>query len=750
MKQLYFLLFCLPVQLYAQPFSKTEIAKWKLQATNITIIRDNWGIPHVYGKTDADAVFGLLYAQCEDDFKRVEMNYIEKLGRKSEVMGDKELYNDLYIRLIIDSADAVADYKKAPLWLKQLMNAWADGINFYLYKHPEIKPALLNRFKPWYPLLWTDGSIGAISTGDITELDVMNFYNGQNILTAANNLISTQIDFTIAKEENNKTPPLSSYREEKVDGSNGFAIAPSKTESGNAILYINPHTTFYFRPEVHINSAEGLNVYGAVTWGQFFIYQGFNQHCGWMHTSSSVDVSDMYSEEITKRENGFIYKYNNQWLPLKEKKILLKYKSGTEIKTKVIITYATHHGPIMAKRNNQIISVKSNNRDMKGLMESWLRTKSKGLEDYKKVMELKANTSNNTVFADSKGNIAYWHGNFVPVRNPKLNWDKVVDGTTAATDWKGLHTVEEVIHIYNPSNGWIQNCNSTPFTVSGAASPNKKDYPAYMAPDGENFRGINAARILNKETKFTIDKTIAAGYDTYLAAFEVLIPALVSAYEKNVQPSDTFYNQLKEPVELLKNWDYRVAENSIPTTLAIEWAQLLGPTIRKIYIEDGEADQVTATKIFADSASPAQLLNTLHIIVKNFTRLYGKWTISWGEINRFQRVSNDIVQKYDDAKESFPVPFASALWGMLPAYNSNYYPGTQKRYGTSGNSFICAVEFGKRIKAKSLLAGGVSGNENSPHFKDQLLMYTKGKFKEVLFYKEDVLKYVEKRYKPGE
>jgi acyl-homoserine lactone acylase PvdQ len=725
---------------FAQQFSKTEITKWKLQANNITIIRDNWGIPHVYGKTDADAVFGLLYAQCEDDFKRVEMNYIEKLGRKAELNGEKDLYNDLYVRLIIDSADAVADYNKAPLWLKKLMNAYADGINYYLYKHPEVKPVLLKRFKPWYPLLWTDGSIGAISTGDITEQDVKNFYSGTNLLSAVSfSKSDTENETVLAKEER-----------KNVDGSNGFAIAPSKTESGNAILYINPHTTFYFRPEVHINSNEGLNVYGAVTWGQFFIYQGFNEHCGWMHTSSSVDVSDMYSEEITKRQNGFIYKYNNQWLPVKEKKILLKYKSDASIKTKTIIAYYTHHGPIMAKRNNQIISVKSNNRDMNGLMESWLRTKAKGLEDYKKVMELKANTSNNTVFADSKGNIAYWHGNFVPVRDNKINWGKVVDGTTTATDWKGLHSVEEVIHIYNPSIGWIQNCNSTPYSASGNQSPKKENYPKYMAPDGENFRGINAARVLSKENKFTIDKTIAAGYDTYLAAFEVLIPALLNAYEKNVQSADSFYNQLKEPIAVLKNWDYRVAENSVATALAIEWAQLLGPGIRKVYIEDGETDQVKATQFFADSASAGQLLNPLLEVVNNFKKKFGKWDVAWGEINRFQRVSNDILQKYDDTKESVPVAFASSAWGMLPAYNSNYYPGTKLRYGTSGNSFICAVEFGKRIKAKSLLAGGVSGNINSPHFKDQLTMYTKGTFKEVLFYKEDVLKHVEKRYKPGE
>ena len=365
-------------------------------------------------------------------------------------------------------------------------------------------------------------------------------------------------------------------------------------------------------------------------------------------------------------------------------------------------------------------------------------------------MDLQANTSNNTVFADNKGNIAYWHGNFVPVRDKNLNWGKIMDGTTTATEWKGLHKVNEIVHVYNPSTGWIQNCNSTPFTVSGNASPKKNNYPAYMAPDGENFRGVNAVRVLSFENKFNIDKTIKAGYDTYLAAFEILIPALIRNYDATVTADNAYYKDLVEPINVLKQWDYRVAENSVATALAIEWAQLLGPGIRKVYIEDGETDQVDATQHFADSASAAQLLNTMLEVVRMFQQKYGKWNVAWGEINRFQRVSNDIQQKYDDTKESVPVAFASSAWGMLPAYNSNYYPGTKKRYGTSGNSFVCAVEFGTRIKAKSLLAGGVSGNIQSPHFNDQLLMYTQGQFKDVLFYKEDVLKHVERSYRPGE
>lgn len=727
MSKLFLILF-LPVQLFGQVFSKNEVNRWQLQAKQVNIIRDNWGIPHIYGKTDADAVFGLLYAQCEDDFKRVELNYIEKLGRLAEIKGETELYNDLYLKLIIDSADAVADYKKSPGWLKQLLNAFADGINYYLYRHPEVRPVLLTRFQPWYPLLWTDGSIGAISTGDITPEEVKNFYTGNEAPLS---------------ENQNKFSEIST-------GSNGFAIAPSKTVDGNAILYINPHVTFYFRPEVHMVSGEGLNVYGAVTWGQFFIYQGFNEYCGWMHTSSNVDVADLYTEKIIKKEQGLFYEYDKKLRPITRQKITIRYKKRDAIETKDFTGYFTHHGPVMARRNGQYISVKGYNRALNSLVQSWERTKTKGLEDYKKNMALYANTSNNTVFADNKGNIAYWHGDFVPRRNKAFNWSKPVDGSISATEWQGLHTLNEIVHVYNPATGWIQNCNSTPFTVSGTSSPTKAAYPPYMAPDGENFRGINAAKVLSMENAFTIDKTIEAGYDTYLAAFEVLIPALVKSFENNIQPKDSLYAILAAPISILKNWDYRVAENSVATTLAIHWGELLSSKIRKIYIDEGEEDQVTATIQFAANASAKDLLGPLQKVVNDLTGAYGKWEIQWGDINRYQRISSDISQQFDDRQTSVPIPFTSSLWGMLPSYNSRYFPGTKKRYGVSGNSFICAVEFGKRIRAKSLLAGGESGNPVSKHFNDQLEMYTRGRFKEVLFYKEDVLKHAESNYHPGE
>ncbi len=730
MSKIILLLFFIPASLFAQQPSSKEISRWQTESQNVTIIRDNWGIPHIYGKTDADAVFGLLYAQCEDDFKRVEMNYVEKLGRMSEVKGISSLYDDLLIRMVIDSSDAMADYKKAPAWLKKLLDAFADGINYYLYKHPDTKPALLLHFEPWYPLLWTDGSIGAINTAGLDATDLKELYSRNDEQVAISDVQQAEIK-----------------KEEDPTGSNGLALSYKITASGNCILYINPHVTFYFRPEVQMVSEEGLNVYGAVTWGQFFVYQGFNEHCGLMHTSSKVDAADSYIEKMSKNGKGWVYEYDGKKRPIVEKKILLRYWSGNAMATKNITALYTHHGPVLAKKNGQYLSVRADNRLMSGLIQCWQRDKANSFADFKKTLDLLGNISNNTVYADAEGNIAYWHGNRVPVRDTSYNWNEPVDGSTSATEWKGLHTMDQTIHIINPKNGWLQNCNSTPFTAAGKNSPLKKDYPAYMAPDEENFRGINAVRILENGSSYTMARVIAAGYDNRLSAFEILVPALIRAYETKFKPADS--SVMMEPINVLKKWNFRTSDSSIATTLAVEWGESLLPVIARTSVDGSDAGFVEKVKAFAAEANNDMLGHFLSTII-NLKKKYGRWNISWGEINRYQRISSDIDQQYKDDQPSIPVGYASSTWGMLPSYASRYFPGTTKRYGVNGNSFICAVEFGKRIKARSLLAGGESGDPSSKHFTDQMEMYAKGQFKDVLFYKEDVLKHVEKEYHPGE
>ncbi|MSU22376.1 MAG: acylase [Opitutus sp.] len=728
MKRLFALILSLAPFCFVAAASADDLVRWKERAANVTLIRDTWGIPHVYGKTDADAVFGLLYAQAEDDFNRVELNYVNALGRLAEIEGEKEIYRDLRMKLFIDPTDMQAKYAESPAWLRALMDAFADGLNYYLHTHPAVKPKLITHFEPWMALTFSEGSIG----GDIESIalrDLEDFYGPKS-----------------GKKLTVVEPP----KEHDSIGSNGFAIGPKNTTAGHALLLINPHTSFYFRPEVNVVSDEGLNAYGAVTWGQFFVYQGFNDRVGWMHTSGGGDVIDEYLETIVEKPGGVFYRYGDAERPLVAKKITLPYKSGPTTAEKTITAYFSHQGPIVRAANGKWVAVKLMQEPVKALMQSYGRTKAKTYAQFLDVMQLRTNSSNNTVYADADGNIAYWHGNFVPVRDPKLDWTKPVDGANAATEWKGLHAVKDTITLLNPANGWLANTNNWPFSAAGPNSPRQQDFPRYMWKRPENPRGFHAVRVLTDQHDFTLEKLIAAAFDSELPAFEVLVPALLKAYD-DTAALNPLKAKLAEQIAVLRAWDHRWSVSSVATSLAIFWAQDLIAQVREATKAKGLAagDLLAIHNFIAHETTATQRLEALARASAKLQENFGTWKTPWGEINRFQRLSGEVGAGFDDAKPSLPVGFTASNWGSLAAFSAVGPQKTKKIYGGVGNSFVAVVEFGPRLKAKSLLAGGESGDPASPHFNDQAALYAKGQFKEVWFYREDVEQHAERKYHPG-
>ena len=518
----------------------TEQERWEEHAKNTEIIRDDFGVPHIYGKTDADAVFGLLYAQAEDDFNRVERNYIWAIGRLAEIEGEKSLYSDLRAHLYMTQKEAKENFENSPAWLQKLCVAFADGLNYYLEK----KPKLITHFEPWMPMYFSEGSIG----GDIERVStrkIKDFYDPQNKMAIVND-------------------GLIRLKDDEPRGSNGFAIAGSKTKSGNAMLLINPHTSFFFRGEVHMISEEGLNAYGAVTWGQFFVYQGFNSKTGWMHTSTGTDIIDEFEEMVVKNGSKTSYKYGEEIKPMDSIKVHLKYSSKDGIKEKSFMTYRTHHGPITHTNGDKWVTTALMWSPIKALTQSFTRTKKSNHKEFYEMMDIRTNSSNNTVYADADGTIAYYHGNFIPKRDVNFDYTKPVDGSNPKTDWQGLHPFKDNILVLNPPNGWIQNCNSTPFTSALQYSPKKEDYPNYMYSFPENFRGIHAIPLLTKAKDLTLDSLIDLAYDPYLPGADMLISGLLEAAKKLPVKS----RETREAIALLKKWGFKVAVNSVEMTLA--------------------------------------------------------------------------------------------------------------------------------------------------------------------------------------
>ena len=722
--------------LAAQAATAADQARWKAEAARVTIVRDDWGIAHVHGTSDADAVFGMIYAQCEDDFNRVEINYLTELGRMAEAEGEGAIWQDLRQRLFLDPEELKREYRTSPEWLKHLMDAWADGINFYLAQHPETKPKVLTTFEPWMALSFTEGSIG----GDIERVNLkqlQTFYEPHGVDASG--------DGAMSRMEQPKNEPV--WFEPEPTGSNGFAIGPGNTIDHHALLLINPHTSFFFRSELQMVSDTGLDAYGAVTWGQFFIYQGFNDRAGWMHTSSNVDAVDEYLEKVVQDGDSLRYVYGGTRRPFVTKKITLQYKTAQGLASRTFRAMYTLHGPVIRKQGDKFVTIQLMNLPVPALEQSFLRTKARSYAAYKKTIELRANSSNNTIFVDADGDIAYWHGNFIPLRDPRFDYTKPVDGSDPATNWNGLMTVDQVPHLLNPSSGFLFNVNDSPWNSSGASSLRKADYPAYVEQGIESARGLHAMRVLapngSPRRDFSLDGLMHAAYDSYLPWFARTVPALVAAYD--ALPADApLKANLSEQIALLRAWDDRWGADSVATSVAVYWGtelmKTVGPSAHEALVP---SEDWVATRVQTDI-----LLAALATASDKLAADFGTWRTPWGRVNRFQRLTGEIVQPFNDAAPSIPVPFTSSLWGSLASFGARQYPGTKQWYGTSGNSFVAVVEFGDKVRARAVTAGGESGYPESKHFNDEAERYAAGNLRDVYFYPEQLKGHTVRTYHP--
>ncbi|MDQ6717027.1 MAG: penicillin acylase family protein [Gemmatimonadota bacterium] len=708
----------------AQSLAKSEIARWSREARAVTITRDDWGIAHIHGHTDPNAVFGLIYAQAEDDFNRVESNYFGALGRSAETEGEGAIYKDLRMRLINNPDSLKAIYTRSPAWLRSLFDAWADGLNYYLYKHPDVKPKVISHFEPWMPLAFSDGSIGPdIESVNLTHL--AEFYGSAFVIESS----LVEPDF---------------FRKDR--GSNGIAIGPKNTLSHHALLLINPHTSFFFRSELQVASDEGLNAYGAVTWGQLFIYQGFNAHNGWMHSSTGADNIDEYFEIVTKRGGKYFYRYRSEERPVAEEQSVIRYKSATGIAEKAFSIYRTQHGPVVRKEGDKWVAVRLMQKPMDAIIQSFTRMKTTDLASFRKTMELHTNSSNNTTFADSRGDVAYFHSNFIPRRDTSFDWTKPVPGWDPRTEWHGALSIDESPNAINPSSGWLYNSNNWPWSAAGPSSPKRSDFSKYVEKQTEESpRGYHALRILPGKHNFTVESLIAAAYDSYLPSFSRMLPGLLKSYDA-LPSSDSLRPMLADQISALRGWDYRWGTNSIPTSLAVFWGDDIEARVSAAAKEAG----ISSETFVIGRATDAERLQSLAAASKKLESDFGSWKTPWGMINRFQRITDDISPKFDDSAPSIPVPFTSSKWGSLASFGAKSYPGTKKWYGTNGNSFVAAIEFGPRVRARAITAGGESGDPGSPHFNDEAARYASGNLRDVYFYPDQLKSHTERAYHPGQ
>lgn len=692
-----------------------------------TIYRDAWGAPHVLADTDEGAVFGMGWALADDDWPLIEGNYLNALGRSAEQRGEAGLADDWMARAL-DIVDlSKAEYAAAPPRIQHLLDAFTDGINAWLEEHPQGGIGRLESVEPWYPLAlirfkyyqneflgyaglrgrWTDrllaeglaGSPAFIGEGITRTAASVPFYEGQ-------------------------FGPLG----RRPRGSNQWAVAPSRTAAGQALLLINPHQSFVGvqrYAEVHVDSEEGLRFSGLTVFGFALPYMGHNDRLGWAYTDNYADHSDLWSLDLDDPANPLAYRYDGAHRPIEERSDTLRVRVGSALEVRPVRLWRSHHGPVVGiDDEGRPLAVGLARIDEGGWLEQWeAMIRARDVDAWKAAASRLNVAYMNAMYADADGNIGYVYGSAVPVRAPGVDPGGILEGSDPATEWQGFHTFEELPQVWNPASGWLMNTNSTPFTATVDLPFDRSDFPAYMVGDEtDNARAVSSRRILTEMTDATFESFAAAVWDSRLSVADDVVPLVKAAWDGGAARGRGG-PQLAEAVERLVAWD-RVADTlSVETT----WLLLAGEL------------RNAAEGLDALEAPGATWLAALDETLRMLEDEWGTIEVPWGRVNRHQRPLPGAALSLDPSRESLAIGGAPGGLGSVFSYYSAPGLSAGPRLGRAGNSFVKVVEFGPTPRAASILNYGQSGNPDSPHFFDQAPLYAARTFKPAWFTRADVI-----------
>ncbi|HEU0183853.1 MAG TPA: acylase [Blastocatellia bacterium] len=733
------------------PFSRgvsAQNAALEKIARSVTIYRDTWGTPHVYGPTDASVVFGFIYAQAEDNFWQIEDSYIQALGRASEVYGEKSLDADLTNRALEIVKTSQAEYAKLSPQMKDICQATADGLNYFIEKNPQVKPRLITKFEPWYLLafgrfaqyqlfIYRESGVG---DGEIRSAVREVKADGG---TAGKSDKETERQGESASENPSVPPslrPSAVQFGENVIGSNTWAISPAKSASGHAMIFINPHQPF-FGPgqwiEGHVHSDSGWNMSGATFPGSPFPALGHNDNLGWSHTVNKPDIVDLWIEKFDDPKSPLNYKYGDGYRAATEWADTVKIKTDKGVETRTFKFRKTHHGPVVAVRDGKPLTIRMAKFESYGVMEQrYLMGKARNFKEFREAMSHLDVPMFNTMYADREGNIWYFYNGAVPKRDLKYDWLKPLDGSDPGAEWQGYHTIDDLPQIFNPPSGWAQNCNATPFlaTEEGKGNPDASKFPKYMVGEKDNARSRISRRVLSEKAKFSFDDWAGAAFDTRVIEAETQIPPLVAEWEKLKAEDAARAEKTAEAIAMLKSWNGVSTIDSAPMTIFTFWFYTwLQPQAQ------------TMTK-----NSPYPKIAILEYVLGDLAKNWGTWKVAWGEISRIQRVhTSGNLEPFSDDKPSLPV--AGGPGDPIGIVFNFYIPvakGQKRRYGIAGHSYVSVVEFGPQPRAMSLLQFGQSADPRSKHYFDQAELYSKQRFKPAWFTLDEIKANLERAYHP--
>jgi acyl-homoserine-lactone acylase len=681
-------------------------------AAKVTIYRDKFGVPHVFGQTDATTAFGFAYAQAEDNFWRVEENFINALGRAAEVYGEKSLNEDRLNHALEIPRLAREEYSRLDPHMRSICDAFAAGFNFYLERHPEVRPRLLTKIEPWYTLAFIR----------------YNYY--QNGFARDRSLRRTEL----------QTAELGIDLREHT-GSNGWVVGPAKSASGHAMLFINPHLPFFGPGQVyegHVHSDEGWNFTGYTRFGFPFPYVGHNENGGWVSTDNAADLTDVYMETFDDPARPLAYKYGDGYRLATEHVEEIRIKTATGLETRRFTMRRTHHGPIIAARDGKLLAVRMAKFESDGWLREWYdMTRATSLAAMKRAMTPLNMNFGNVMYADRQGNTWYLYNGAVPRRDPRFDWTKPVDGSDPATEWQGYHSIDDLPQLTNPKTGWMQNCNTTPFLLTSDGNPDAKQFPKYMVQEGDNPRGAISRELLAAQPTFTFAEWRRLAFDTRVFNAGKRLPGLLATLKQHLDSPSTNRTaeetaRLQQVHDELAAWNRRSASESVAMTIFSLWHE-------RITANNNEADP-----------PPHKQVAALNDVINALQRDFGTWRVAWGELSRLQRLDESKGEEFQDSRPSISVSGVNGNDGAVFTVYAAPMKGQKRRYGVAGGTYISVVEFAPHVRALSIHTFGASGDPKSKHFMDQSPMYARGEFKPSSLELDEIRANLEAAYHPGE
>lgn len=669
---------------------------WERLASQVTIHRDEWGVPHVFGPTDASVVLGYAFARAEDEFERMERAVFVMLGRNAEILGEAGLTWDRLVHAFEVPGRSRAEYAQLRPELRALADAWAEGIN--LYAEGRSAARLVERFEPWH----------LIAQGYALHLH-------------AAALELRRLDPSLV-------PPAWGSA---ADGSNAFAVAPERTKDGHALLLANPHMSFEEIYEAHLRSDEGLHLSGANSYGRGALpIFGANDRVAWSLTVNRPDVADTWRVRFEPADNrpGRAYRYGGETRRATERAVNVSVLgAGGALETRELRWMVTHHGPVLLEGEDEGYAVAVAGLERGGGLNcAYNMARANSVDELMAALEDGGLLFHNVVAADTGGDIGYVYNALVPRRSRDVDWSRPVDGNDPELEWSGYHDWSELPSIRNPECGWLQNCNSRPeTTVSNGAHLVVGSGGNLIGSDQDDGRVAMAHALLGRSEPFDFADWCGLPFDRRAHRAKDWIRAIEMEVAAMGQRDSARVRDLVAPMAVLREWDHIVRADSVASTLFLLTYESMGDT----------------------QPVGSLLVSALERVLADLRRSHSTWQVAWGDLNRHQRALGDPA-RHSDQRQSWPVEGGHGAVGLAWTFLSSPGPGTVRRYGYHGNSYVAAIELSAKPRMRTIVPFGASRDPQSQHFQDQAPLFARGELKEAWLSPADVRAHAQRSYSP--